>query len=315
MITGGTGSADFPTTPGAVQPTFHGGTGTDEGVPTDAFAAKLSPSGSRLAYSTYLGGSADDVGNGVALDRAGNAYYAGHTASPEFPTTPGALKTSLQPGTTLIGFVTKLGPAGRLKWSTYLGGNGFDSAFGIGVDSSRHVYVSGTTIGGFPVTAGAVQETKGGRRDWFVAKLDRRGASLDWATYLGGSDHEQFSPTLRVDRWGHTDVVGPTESTDFPTTPNAFQPANAGGEDLGIVQLDRHGRLLFSSYLGGSGDDDNGAGAPALDRRGNLYVGGVTSSTDFPVTPGAIQPTYGGGEIDGLLAKVTLTRRSRMDAP
>ena len=251
----------------------------------------------------------------MALDHAGNAYYAGFTASPEFPTTPGALKTSLQPGTTLIGFVTKLDPAGRLKWSTYLGGNGLDSASGIGVDSSRHVYVTGTTIGGFPVTAGAVQATKGGARDWFVAKLDRSGASLDWATYLGGSDHEQFSPTLRVDHWGHADIVGPTESTDFPTTPNAFQPANAGGLDLGIVQLDRHGRLLFSSYLGGSGDDDNGASAPALDQRGNLYVGGVTSSTDFPVTPGAIQPTYGGGEIDGLLAKVTLPRSSRMDAP
>jgi hypothetical protein len=312
VITGSTGSVDFPTTPGAVQPTFHGGTGTDEGVPTDAFAAKLSPSGSRLVYSTYLGGSADDVGHGVALDHAGNAYYAGNTASPEFPTTPGALKTSLEPGTTLIGFVTKLDPAGRLRWSTYLGGNGFDSASGIGVDSSRHVYVSGTTIGGFPVTAGAVQGTLGGARDWFVAKLDRRGSSLDWATYLGGSDFEQFSPTLRVDRWGHADVVGPTASTDFPTTPNAFQLANAGGEDLGIVQLDRHGRLLFSSYLGGSGDDN---GTPALDRRGNIYVGGVTGSIDFPVTPDAIQPTYGGGEIDGLLAKVTLTRRSRMDAP
>ena len=142
MITGSTGSADFPTTPGAVQPTFHGGTGTFEDVPADAFAAKLDPSGSRLVYSTYLGGSADDVGSSVALDHAGNAYYAGSTASPEFPTTPGALKTSLQPGTTLIGFVTKLDPAGRLKWSTYLGGNGLDSASGIGVDSSRHVYVS-----------------------------------------------------------------------------------------------------------------------------------------------------------------------------
>jgi Beta-propeller repeat len=100
-------------------------------------------------YSTYLGGSADDVGNSVALDRSGNAYFAGFTASPEFPTTPGALKTSLEPGTTLNGFVTKLDRAGRLKWSTYLGGNGRDSAWGIGVDASRHVYVGGSTVGGF----------------------------------------------------------------------------------------------------------------------------------------------------------------------
>ncbi len=211
----------------------------------------------------------------MALDRAGNAYYAGFTASPEFPTTPGALKTALAPGTILNGYVTKLDSAGRLKWSTYLGGNVRDSAWGIGVDSSRHVYVSGSGIGGFPVTADAVQGTFGGARDWFVTRLDRSGSSLEWATYLGGSDFDGLSPTLRVDQWGHADVVGPTASTDFPTTPNAFQPANAGGFDLGIVQLDRNGRLLFSSYLGGSGDEDNGAGAPGLDQRGNFGSPGM----------------------------------------
>jgi hypothetical protein len=315
VIVGKTGSANFPTTAGAVGSTFHGGTGTFDDLPVDAFAAKLSPTGSRLVYSTYLGGSADDVGNSVALDDAGNAYYAGFTDSPEFPTTPGALKTALEPGTTLNGFVTKLEPAGRLKWSTYLGGNGRDSAWGIGVDSSRHVYVSGSTIGAFPVTARGAQPTFGGVRDWFVTRLDRSGSSLDWATYLGGSDFDGLGPTLRVDQWGRADVVGPTASTDFPTTPNAFQPANAGGFDLGIVQLDRNGRLRFSSYLGGSGDEDNGAAGPGLDQRGNFYVSGVTSSSDFPVTRGAIQPTYGGGDIDGLLAMVTFPRSSRMHAP
>ncbi len=315
VIVGITGSADFPTTPGAVGSTFHGGTGTFQNVPADAFAAKLSPSGSRLIYSTYLGGSADDVGSGVALDDAGNAYYAGFTASPEFPTTPGTLKTALEPGTTLNGFVTKLDSAGRLKWSSYLGGNGDDSATGIGVDSSRHVYVSGSTIGGFPVTAKAAQSAFGGARDWFVTRLDRSGSSLDWATYLGGSDFDGFSPKLRVDQQGHADVVGPTASTDFPTTPNAFQPANAGGFDLGIVQLDRKWRLLFSSYLGGSGHDENGGAVPGLDQRDNFDVSGVTNSTDFPVTPVAIQPTFGGGDIDGLLAKVTFPRSSRMHAP
>ena len=120
---------------------------------------------------------------------------------------------------------------------------------------------------------------------------------------------------LRVDRRGRADVVGPTASTDFPTTPDAFQPTNAGGFDLGIVQLDPNGRLRFSSYLGGSGDDDNAGAAPALDQWGNIYASGVTNSTDLPVTPSSIQPTYGGGEIDSLLAKVTLPRSSRMHAP
>jgi hypothetical protein len=277
-------------------------------VPADAFTAKLNPSGSRLVYSTYLGGSGDDVGNGVVLDHSGNAYYTGFSQSPDFPTTPGTLKPSYgTPPPQLNGFVTKLNAAGRMVWSTYLGGLTRDSGWGIGVDARHDVYVSGSTIGGFPVTPGAAQPTFGGVRDWFVAKLDRSGASLDWATYLGGGDFDGLSPTLRVDRQGHADVVGPTASTDFPTTRNAFQATNAGGVDLAIVQLDRRGRLLFSSYLGGSGDDDNGGGAPALDPRGNFYVGGGTSSPDFPVTPGAIQPTYGGGDIDGLVTKVAFT--------
>jgi hypothetical protein len=93
VVTGSTGSAEFPTTPGAVGSTFHGGTGTFQDVPADAFAAKLDASGSRLIYSTFLGGSADDAGTSLVLDRAGNAYLAGFTGSPEFPTTPGALKT------------------------------------------------------------------------------------------------------------------------------------------------------------------------------------------------------------------------------
>ena len=172
----------------------------------------------------------------------------------------------------------------------------------------RPVGIHCCSIGGFPVTPGAAQPTFGGVRDWFVAKLDPSGASLDWATYLGGSDFDGLSPTLRVDRKGHVDIVGPTASTDFPTTRNAFQATNAGALDLAIVQLNRRGRLLFSSYFGGSGEEDSTGVPPALDRRGNLYISGITTSPDFPVTPGAIQPTYGGGDIDGIIVKVALLR-------
>jgi beta-propeller repeat-containing protein len=308
-ITGFTGSSDFPTTRGAVRSAFGGGTGTYEEVPVDAFAAKLDPTGSRLVYSTYLGGSGDDVGKGVALDEDGSAYYTGFSESPEFPTTPGALKPSSgTPAPVLNGYVTKLDRRGRLAWSTYLGGPGRDSAWGIDVDARHDVYVSGSTIGEFPVTAGVAQTTFGGVRDWFVAKLDRSGSALHWATYLGGSDFDGLGPTLQVDRHGHADVVGTTASTDFPTTRDAFQPANAGAVDLGIVQLDRRGGLRFSSYFGGSGEEDSAGTEPALDRRGRFYIGGVTNSTDLPVTRGAIQPSYGGGDIDGLLVQVALTR-------
>jgi hypothetical protein len=310
VITGVTGSPDFSTTTGALQRSFGGGSGRFGDVPSDAFAAKLDPSGSRLVYSTYLGGSGDDAGRGVALDHAGNAYLTGQTESPEFPTTPGALKPSYGPkAPDSNGYVTKLDRAGRLAWSTFLVGATFALGQGIAVDRRRDVYVSGVTVDGFPVTPGAIQPTFGGAADWFLAKLDRSGSSLDLATYLGGSDFD-FGASLRVDHYGHADIVGATASTDFPTTSNAFQRANAGGLDLDLVQLDRNGGLLFSSYLGGSGDDDSTAVPPALDARGNFYVSGVTSSSDFPVTPNAVQPTFGGGDIDGLLAKITLGRRA-----
>jgi hypothetical protein len=178
-VSGFTGSANFPTTNSALQSTFSGGSATFEEVPVDAFAAKLNPSGSRLVYSTFSGGSGDDVGNGVVLDHGGNAYYTGLSNSPDFPTTPGTLKPAYgTPPPELNGFVTKLSAAGRMIWSTHLGGPNRDSARGIDVDAHHDVYVSGSTIGGFPVTAGAAQATFGGVRDWFVAKLDRSGASL-----------------------------------------------------------------------------------------------------------------------------------------
>jgi hypothetical protein len=305
VITGFTGSADFPTTRRAVQRTFGGGTAGFEDVPADAFAVKLNPRGSRLVYSTYLASPGDDVGNDVAIDGAGSAYLTGFAESPGFPTTAGVLKTSLASGTLRNGYVTKLNRRGRLVWSTYLGGDIGD--FGSGIDVGRHgdVYVSGSTRGTFPVTPGAAQPRFGGGfRDWFVGKLDPSGSSLEWATYLGGSDLEDSGDGVRVDHNGNAAIVGTTNSTDFPTTPDAFQPANAGGFDGAVIQLDPNGHVVFSSYLGGSGDE--GLGGPTLDHHGNLYAGSVTSSKDFPVTVDAIQPSFGGGDIDGAIVKVAL---------
>jgi hypothetical protein len=305
VITGFTGSADFPTTPGAVQRSFGGGTGDFADVAADSFALKLNPQGTGLVYSTYLASPGDDVGNDVALDGAGNAYLTGFAASAGFPTTPGALKTSLAPSTLRNGYVTKLTPRGRLAWSTYLGGDIGD--FGSGIDVGRRgaVYVSGSTRGTFPVTPGAAQPTFGGGfRDWFVSKLDPSGSSLEWATYLGGSDFEAEGDTVRVDKHGNAAVVGTTNSTDFPTTPDSFQPANAGGFDGTISQLDANGHLVFSSYLGGSSDE--GLGTPTLDHHDNLYAGSATSSADFPTTPNAIQPHFAGGDIDGAIVKISL---------
>ena len=155
-VTGFTDSTDFPTTAGAFQTTF-GGFG-------DAFVTELNPTGSGLVYSTYLGGSDDDEGYGIAVDTSGNAYVTGYTHSSDFPTTAGAFQTTY--GGDRDAFVTKLNPTGSgLVYSTYLGGSDCDFGVGIAVDTSGNAYVTGITFSSdFPTTAGAFQTTLGGDR-------------------------------------------------------------------------------------------------------------------------------------------------------
>src|SRR3989475_8604880 len=177
-VTGSTGSSDFPRTAGAV-----GGGGVD------AFVTKLNPTGTALVYSTYLGGSGGDEGRGIAVDVAGNAYVTGSTGSTDFPTTAGAVQTTI--GGFVDAFVAKLDATGSLLYSTYLGGTDFDEGFGIAVDAAGNAYVTGSTGStDFPTTAGAVRTTNSGFVDAFVAKLDPTGSPL-YSPHLGGSDHDR----------------------------------------------------------------------------------------------------------------------------
>jgi len=177
-VTGDAASGEFPTTVGALQTTSGGGG-------FDAFVSKLNSDGSALIYSTYLGGSGGDGGDGVAVDAAGNAYVTGTTSSTDFPTTPGAVQTTLR-GANL--FISKLNSTGSaLIYSTYLGGTDFDQSRGIAVDSSGDAYVTGfTNSSDFPTTAGAPQTNLHGGYDAFVSKLNSDGTALIYSTYLGG---------------------------------------------------------------------------------------------------------------------------------
>jgi hypothetical protein len=300
-VTGFT-NGDFPTTAGAFQ-TAPGG------VP-DAFVAKLDAAGTALLYSTYLGGSGADQGYGIAVDGSGNAYVTGFTNSSNFPTTAGALQTSL-PGITNA-FVAKLDAAGTaLLYSTYLGGSNLDAALGIAVDGSGNAYVTGSTRStDFPTTAGAFQTSLPGRENAFVAKLDAAGTALVYSTYLGGSSFDA-ARGIAVDGSGNAYVTGSTFSRDFPTTAGALQTSyGGGGSDAFVAKLDAAGTaLLYSTYLGGStgsGIDepltDLGNGI-AVDGSGNAYVTGYTESTDFPTTAGAFQTAPGGG-VDAFVAKL-----------
>jgi hypothetical protein len=182
-----------------------------------------------------------------------------------------------------------------LSYSTYLGGSGGEEATGIAVDASGNAYVAGHTAStDFPTTGGAFQETSTGSCG-FVTKIAPDGSSLVYSTYLCGSDGVQ-GVSIAVDAAGNAYVVGGTSSTNFPTTPGAFQTANAGGLDAIVTKLNSTGSsLVYSTYLGGSGDDyaysfSNGI---AVDSAGSAYVVGTTDSDDFPTTPGAFDRTCG----------------------
>lgn len=231
-VTGQTSSPDFPTTPGAFQ-TAPAGSG-------DAFITKLNALGGTLFYSTFLGGSDSDLGNSIVLDAAGNAYVMGQTRSPDFPTTTGAFDVTLS-GVNDV-FVTKVDPTGSmLVYSTFLGGTGGElasvNAGSIAVDATGNAYVVGeTSSSDFPTTPGAPQTTSGGGSDAFVTKLNPTGTSLVYSTFLGGISSD-FGDGIAVDTAGNAYVTGGTGSTDFTTTPGAFQTTLGGGSDAFIAKI------------------------------------------------------------------------------
>jgi Beta-propeller repeat/HYDIN/CFA65/VesB-like, Ig-like domain len=303
-IVGSTSSVNFPTTPGAVQTTYAGGN-------LDAFVSKLDSTGSRAVYSTYLGGSGEDRGLGIALDVAGNAFVTGSTGSADFPAVH-ALQPAPAGGTCgsasatpcTDAFVTELNAAGTMVvYSTYLGGTGGDSGNAIAVDASGAAYVAGMTASSdFPVTPGTFQQTGGGVSvDAFVAKIYPAGAATAYSTYLGGIGQET-AYGIAVDSSGDAYVTGYVYDDAFPVA-SPVQEKNGGFYDAFLTELNAAGSaLIFSSYLGGSGND-MGQGI-ALDAAGNTYLAGGTFSVDFP-TESPFQPGYGGGSFDAFVAKIT----------
>ncbi len=281
-ISGYTYSADFPTF-NAYQAVFGGS--------RDAFVTKLDNSGSTVTYSTYLGGSGSDIAEDIAVDNNGNNYVTGYTGSTNFPT-----QNPYQPtnGGGDDAFVSKLSNTGSaLVFSTYLGGSGYDGAWSIAVDNVDDVWLTGQTSSlNFP-TQNPYQPTHGGSGspDAFVTVLASPGTTLIYSTYLGGSGQD-WGYGIAVDLNGNAFVTGETHSTNFPTlTP--FQASHAGGiTDAFVTSLNSSSTgLLYSTYLGGSGDE--GANGIAVDNNSAAYVTGPTNSTDFP-TLNPYQATNGG---------------------
>ncbi|MFX1254013.1 MAG: SBBP repeat-containing protein [Promethearchaeota archaeon] len=303
-VTGGTFSTDFPTV------NAYDATGDGSTAYADVFVFKLSFGGTSLLYSTYVSGSHDDEGYGIALDAAGNAYVTGRTFSTDFPTINAYDATGDgSTGYTDI-FVCKLSSDGsNLLYSTYMSGSNVDRGSAIAIDSTGNAYVTGhTTSIDFP-TVNAYDTTSDGntsRWDALVFKLAANGSSLLYSTYVSGSHHDQGLGIV-VDSTGNACVTGRTTSIDFPTV-NAYDATGDGDItrwDVFVFKLAANGSsLLYSTYVSGS-RDDQGYGI-AVDSTGNAYVTGYTTSIDFPTVNAYDATGDGTAYLDVFVCKLVL---------
>jgi hypothetical protein len=300
-IAGSTSSSDFPVSSRAFQRVCDQGFIPDV-CTSDAFIAKFNPTGSELLYSTYLGGSAYDTGAALAVDDTGAVYVAGQSSSRNFPTAD-PFQASLAGYANA--WLTKISPDGEaLLYSTYLGGNQFDAVNGIAVDPTHHAYLTGfTSSTNFPIHH-PVQSSLLGQLNGFVAKFSESGTALDYSTYLGGNN-QTYPFRISVDPTGAASVIGFTSSTNFPTIDPIQASFKGGAEDAFLSRFKPDGSgLAFSTYLGGTGDEYGYA--ITTDLTGALWIGGSTSSTNYPMVR-AYQPKYGGGPFDAFLSRVSLS--------
>ncbi len=308
-ITGYSFSPDYPTTPGSYQ--WSLGSAFAE----DAFVTKLTPDGSAIIYSTFIGGTFSERAEALAVDSEGNAYITGWTSSNDYP-----VYHAFQPTcqcTPEDGFVSKLNHDGSaLVYSTFLGGQAGDDGFAIAVSGAGNAYVTGrTSAPDFPVTANAYQPeldcSNSCGADAFVTEFTTDGTGLVYSTYLGGD----FAPGrvgnelgfgIAVDAAGRIYAIGVTTSADFPVTSNAYQTFWGGNDDAFIskfdVSLAPQQQLLYSTYFGGVFFDD-GFGITVSDPDIIYVTGHTDSSSGFPITSGAVQQTIGGG-LDAFASKL-----------
>ena len=263
----------------------HGGSAP---IITDAFITKINSAGTGIAYSTYLGGNAVDTGSAIAVNAAGEAFVTGDTNSTNFPTAS-PLRATLS-GLVDV-FLVKLNASGNaLLYSSYLGGSATESAKGVAVDGTGAMYISGfTTSTNLPnLLAG---QALSGETDGFVMKLTSTGQQVLFSTYVGGSLLD-YVLAMAVDANQNIYVTGRSTSTNLPQS-GGFQAGNAGEDDAFVCKLNSAGARVYWTYIGGA-ESDAGRSI-AVDSAGAAFVGGDTSSTNFPVTAGAFQTTLAGG--------------------
>ncbi len=293
-VAGETNSTDFPVTPGAWQQEYGRGG-------RDAFVAKLSPDGSQLVYSTFLGSDDEDWATDIAVDSQGQAHVVGGTKSSKFPTTVLSLQTKFGGG--IDAFLVKMRADGSgAVFSTFLGGGSDDEALAVALDPFDTIYATGyTKSDSFPVTAGAFQPERDSDEDAFVVKIFGNGESLAYSSFFGGNGAD-FGNAIAIDNVGNAYVSGSTRSNDLFRTPPVFQNEYNGGGDAFVIKVVESPRLQVQrmTYVGTSEEDTSNGIVVAGD--GSVTIAGHTKSEAFPVTEGAIQSSLGGGDGDAFVA-------------
>ncbi len=283
-ITGYTESSDFPTK-NAYDSTYNG---------NDIFIASFSSNGS-LRWSTFFGGSDYDFGNSIAIDTNNNVYITGYTYSSDFPTLNAYDSTyNGNKDAFIISFLSN----GSLRWSTYFGGSDLDKGNSIAIDSNNNVYITGDSLSSDFPTLNAYDSTNNGNGDTFIASLNSDG-NLRWSTFFGGSSYD-YGNGIAIGLDNNVYVIGTTYSSDFPTS-NAYDSTFNGNKDAFVMSFTSTGSLRWSTYLGGS-DDDNGKNI-AIDLNNNIYITGYTKSSDFP-TLNAYDITFN-SQLDAFVAGFT----------
>lgn len=280
-ISGYTTSLDFPTTAGAFQ------TGINANY--DAYIFKFDSTGQRL-WATYYGGSQNDFGYRLKVSPSGKPTLSGYTYSNDlFVSTSGVFSTTFSGS--VDAFITQFDSNGNFLWGTFVGGTGGDFAISMDMDNSGNIALGGfTSSSDFPVSPGAWQPLFGGALDCFIAKFDSTG-NRTWSTYFGGSNSED-GHAIKFDSNGNVIVAGDTYSANLPVEITSYQNFLMGGSDAFLVKYTSVGTKLWSTYLGGVGNED--IYGLACDNANNIYFTGYSTSNDFPITAGAFQTTMNG---------------------
>lgn len=301
-VTGSTPSALFPVSSGAITSTISGN--------THAFVSMIDPAqgSSGLVYSTYLTGTRNDEGDGIAVAN-GKIYVTGTTNADDFPMagTPVQAKRSVSFDAFVVEIDPTLSGAASEVYGTYLGGGGGDGGRTIAVDAAGLIYVAGSTFSfDFPITGNGFQQANNGGGDGFLSVIDPASGTLVYSTFFGGTAEDEIKK-LAIDPAGRVAMMGYSLSSDLPITKNAYQPLLHGFVNVFVATLDLKvnglgNGLTYSTFYGGSlgevGYDLK------VDAAGRYYLCGYTFSPDLPVTANALNPTSLSGGIDGFIAVI-----------